>query len=89
MRIFELMDRVPKVPNEGGDLYHQLDGSKSGVLGCLFNLIHVLSRYYGCLVKLIRNYFCLCENKGADQRLCFCYTDSTISLLLKSKISSF
>ena len=33
MRIFELMDRVPKVPNEGGDLYHQLDGSKSGVLG--------------------------------------------------------
>ena len=42
--------------------------------------------------------FCLCENKGADQlrsnceadqRLCFRYTDSTISLLLKSKISSF
>ena len=42
--------------------------------------------------------FCLCENKGADQlrsnceadqRLCFSYTDSTISLLLKSEISSF
>ena len=42
--------------------------------------------------------FCLCKNKGADQfhskceadqRLCFRYTDSTISLLLKSKISSF
>ena len=42
--------------------------------------------------------FCLCENKGADQlrsnceadrHLCFCYTDSTISLLLKSEISSF
>ena len=41
--------------------------------------------------------FCLCENKGADQlrsnceadqRLCFCYTDSTIPLLSKSKISS-
>ena len=40
--------------------------------------------------------FCLCENKGADQlrsnceadqRLCFCYTDSAISLLLKSEIS--
>ena len=37
------------------------------------------------------------ENKGsdqlqsyceADQRLCFCYTDSTIPLLSKSKISS-
>ena len=41
---------------------------------------------------------CLCENKGADQlrgnreadqRLCFRYTDSTNSLLLKSEISSF
>ena len=42
--------------------------------------------------------FCLCENKGADQlrgnreadqRLCFRYSDSTIPLLLKSKISRF
>ena len=41
--------------------------------------------------------FCLGENKGADQlrsnceadqRLCFRYTDSIISLLLKSEISS-
>ena len=40
---------------------------------------------------------CICENKGADQlrgdreadrRLCFRYTDSTIPLLPKSKISS-
>ena len=40
---------------------------------------------------------CTCENKGADQlhsnreadqRLCFRYTDSTIPLLLKYKISS-
>ena len=29
------------------------------------------------------------KNKGADQRLCFRYTDSTIPLLLKSEISSF
>ena len=42
--------------------------------------------------------FCICKNKAADQlcsnctadqRLCFCYMDSTIPLLLKSKISSF
>ena len=42
--------------------------------------------------------FCICENKDADQLLgnreadhclCFCYTDSTIPLLPKSKISSF
>ena len=41
---------------------------------------------------------CICENKDADQlrcnceadqRLCFRYTDNTIPLLLKSKISSF
>ena len=41
---------------------------------------------------------CICENKDADQlhgnreadqRLCFRYTDSTLSLLLKSEISSF
>ena len=41
--------------------------------------------------------FCICENKGADQlrgnreadqRLCFRFTDSTIPLLPKSKISS-
>ena len=41
--------------------------------------------------------FCICENKDADQlrgyreadqRLCFCYIDSTIPLLPKYKISS-
>ena len=41
---------------------------------------------------------CICENKDADQlrgnreadqRLCFRYSDSTIPLLSKSKISSF
>ena len=41
---------------------------------------------------------CLCENKDADQlrgnreadqRLCFRYTDSTVPLLLKSKIQNF
>ena len=42
-------------------------------------------------------FFCICENKdadqlrincAADQRLCFRYTDSTIPLLPKSEISS-
>ena len=28
-------------------------------------------------------------NREADQRLCFCYSDSTVPLLLKSKTSSF
>ena len=38
---------------------------------------------------MIKPDFCLCENKGADQRLCFRYTDSILSLLIKSEISSF
>ena len=29
---------------------------------------------------------CIGENKDADQRLCFRYSDSTVPLLLKSKI---
>ena len=32
--------------------------------------------------------FCICENKDADQRLCFHYIDSTIPHLSKSEISS-
>ena len=51
--------------------------------------------YMGHIVR--KQDFSLCENNGtdqlrsnceADQRLCFRYTDSTISLL-KSEISSF
>ena len=46
------------------------------------------------LSRLIRKpTICICINKDADreanQRLCFCYTDSTFILLLKSEISSF
>ena len=44
--------------------------------------------------RVMRKTFCICENKGArqlhsnckaDQRLCFCYTDSTITLLINPK----
>ena len=31
----------------------------------------------------------LCGNREADQRLSFRYTDNTLSLLLKSEMSSF
>ena len=59
----------------------------------------ILDVEYRHLSRIMRKTdFCLCENKGADQlrsnceadqRLCFRYTDSIISLLLKSEISSF
>ena len=59
--------------------------------------IHLLGIVY--LSRVVRKpAFCICENKDADQlrgnreadqRLCFLYTDSTIPLFPKSKISSF
>ena len=33
-------------------------------------------------------FFCICENKDADQRLCFRYIDSTIPLLTKSEVQA-
>ena len=53
------------------------------------------THYMSLVVRKPR--FCICKNKDtdqlrgnreADQRLCFCYTDSTIPLLPKSEISS-
>ena len=35
----------------------------------------------------MRKPFSICENKDADQCLCFCYIDSIISLLPNSEIS--
>ena len=55
----------------------------------------LLNSYLSLVVR--KPAFCICENKKADQlrgdreadqRLCFCYTDSTIPLLPKSEISS-
>ena len=53
---------------------------------------------YSQMSRVVRKpALCICENKDADQlggnheadqRLCFCYTDSTIPLLPKCKISS-
>ena len=57
-----------------------------------YDNILYLSRHMG------KPTICLGENKGsdqlrsdceADQRLCFRYSDSTVSLLLKSEISRF
>ena len=59
-----------------------------------FTLWYVMT-HLGRIMK--KQTFCVCKNKGADQlrgkreadqRLCFCYIDSTIPLLSKSKISS-
>ena len=54
-------------------------------------------RYYYLSQVMRKPDFCPCENKGTDQLcsgriidqgLCFCYSDCTIPLLLKSKNSS-
>ena len=61
--------------------------------------LHFFYLYLHYMSHLMRKpTICICENKGADQlcgnreadqRLCFRYTDSTMPLLSKSKISSF
>ena len=64
----------------------------------LITITHLIFAAITCEPHREKTGFCLGENKGADQlrgnreadqRLCFRYTDSTISLLLKSEISSF
>ena len=62
------------------------------------NCWHFIINEQDNMSRLVRKpAFCICENKDADQlrgnheadqRLCFRYTDSTISLLPKYKISS-
>ena len=58
---------------------------------CLLILLSYMS------LVMTKPLYCICENKDtdqlcgnrrADQRLCFCYTDSIIPLLSKSQISS-
>ena len=57
----------------------------------------LLPRQYKMSRVMRKPFFCICENidadqlrsyRKADQRLCFCYTDSTIPLLPESKISN-
>ena len=56
-----------------------------------------MENVYNMSVVMRKPAFCICDNndadqrrgyREADQRLCFRHTDSTISLLPKSEISS-
>ena len=60
-------------------------------------VLHLINIYTKLSLRMRKPAICIGENKGADQlrsnceadqRLCFRYTDSTISLLLISKVSS-
>ena len=64
------------------------------------SLLRLSGNYIGCYMSrlMVKPTNCIGENKDADQlrgnreadqRLCSRYSDSTIPLLLKSKISSF
>ena len=65
---------------------------------CMPNFQNYSQHHYNTSRIVRKPDFRLCENKGADQlrsnceadqRLCFRYSDNTISLLLKSEILSF
>ena len=58
------------------------DNMTSGItVAC--NTVHVgrccVHNYLGLVMR--KTTLCICENKEADQRLCFRYMDSTISVL--------
>ena len=78
------------VTKNGGNHFIQ----ESVPIGC-----HPVKQFAKCdnIIGKIKPFFCICQNKGADQlrsnctadqRLCFCNTDSTIPLLPKYKIST-
>ena len=79
-----------------GSLNRRHMSTPSQIIKKMFRRLLLVYNYLSRIVR--KRDFCLCENKGADQlrgnreadqRLCFRYTNSTISLLLKSEISSF
>ena len=60
-----------------------------------FSCLSIILKYMSLVMR--KPDFCLCENKDADQLrgnleadqcLCFCYTDSTIPLLLTTKLQA-
>ena len=95
--------RARKVCNkDGARCYLEAPGNQSGYTTITETTMHSSPGLLGKCVQYMslvvrKPAFCICENKDADQlrgnreadqRLCFRYTDSTIPLLSKSKISS-
>ena len=76
-----------------------VQGKKTPIFATYFSNYTFLNKTFTAFKKLssidIKLDICLCQNKGADscavsdQPNCFPYMDSTISPLVKSKISSF
>ena len=61
-------------------------GFHTSRLICFHNMIvHPWENLSGVMRKPA---FCICKNKGADQRLCFHYIDSTIPILSSIEVSS-
>ena len=81
-----------------GETWDEPQTTIPGLQGKFVNHYVTEASSYSHLSRLMRKpTICICENKGADQlrgnrevdqRLCFRYSDSTVPLLLISKISS-
>ena len=79
-----------------GGSYTNISNIRAHVIAQALMFNRLYKNYHMSGIVRKRDY-CLCENKGADQlrsnceadqRLCFRYMDSAISLLLKTEISS-
>ena len=80
--------RTDRQTHGENNMFPDPDGGRHNEL--IFKMNHCIRKPTKCLGKN-KGADQLHGNREADQRLCFCYTDtcSTIPLLLKSEISSF
>ena len=88
---FKLNTKVTNASRNGDNVKVEVEGVKDGKK----EEVSRFSCYMSCVMR--KPTFCICENKDADQlrgnreadqRLCFRYIYSTISLLSKSEIST-
>ena len=79
-----------------GEIFNSIT-SMVTVMRSVYNDVRLFFMFLQMSLVMRKPMFCICENKDADQlrgnreadqQLCFCYIDSTIRLLSKSKISS-
>ena len=79
-------DRATAPGHNSSELIYQLTKYNNGEAFFPANTTQQCWNYMSLVMR--KPAFCICENKDADQRLCFRYKDRTVPILPKSEISS-
>ena len=95
IHVVRFYEEISKITSELSSNMHLISTSD---LSQTQQKLNLQTRHNGYMSRIVRKpAFRICENKDADQlrsnreanqRLCFCYTDSTIPLLSNSEISN-